>query len=362
MFKKDLNNKKYALKLLKEYDKKLLKIEKNIDLINNEVNNSFNQNEILNLDNKFNLELKEYEQVKKLKKEIFEIHKIDNESQILFDKKIFIITKKIENKKNELGQKEKDIDKLNKLQERIEKEINELSSNINDAPLYMLYNYEYDVINLNNKIEKLPNLKIDLEKLRIKLESKIELRQKEQLGYHVEQTDIKENTISISDINKVKDILDSDINCKEKQIKKLDSEISNKNILNLIYRLINTIKNISLNGITFNWFKDKSVSKLVGNIFIYNGIVEINNINKKDKIEYIDFKKIEDSLNNVDDLLNKNSEIVLSTFEKIKKLKENMLNDYYSLKETDEFIKLFDTIEKIEKSLYDNNKKILKNK
>ena len=39
-----------------------------------------------------------------------------------------------------------------------------------------------------------------------------------------------------------------------------------------------------------------------------------------------------------------------------------MLNDYYSLKETDEFIKLFDIIEKIEKSLYDNNKKILKNK
>ncbi|MBQ9181655.1 MAG: hypothetical protein IJ134_03385 [Bacilli bacterium] len=374
---KDLSNKKVASAYLKESTKKQDKIESNLDVINSHVNKATKKIEVTNLEEKLKSEKLENEEIKKTQKKIFEMHqfldtKETKEKNDLLDRKFFIVEKKIENKKNEFGLKEKNEEEFINLQNKIETDINSLSSKISDAPLYSLYNYEYEVIDLKQKSEVLNNSLINssIEELQIKLQNKIELKQKEQLGYHIEEKQeiSKTDIIHVSDINKVKDILDGDIKAKEKQLKTLEdnlgTNISYKNSFHLVNRLTNTILNTTLGVISFNWFKSKVISRLVSSIFIFNGIREMSNIvniNKK-KEKYIDFKSIESSLTNIDSVLDKNTQIIIDSLNEINNLKSNLLNNYYNLKDTDEFVKLFNSIDKIESSLYENNKKILKGK
>lgn len=374
---KDLSNKKVASAYLKESTKKQDKIESNLDVINSHVNKATKKIEVTNLEEKLKSEKLENEEIKNIQKKIFEMHKFletkeKQEKNDLLDRKFFIVEKKIENKKNEFGLKEKNEEEFINLQNKIETDINSLSSKISDAPLYSLYNYEYEVIDLKQKSEVLNNSLINssIEELQIKLQNKIELKQKEQLGYHIEEKQeiSKTDIIHVSDINKVKDILDGDIKAKEKQLKTLEdnlgTNISYKNSFHLVNRLTNTILNTTLGVISFNWFKSKVISRLVSSIFIFNGIREMSNIvniNKK-KEKYIDFKSIESSLTNIDSVLDKNTQIIIDSLNEINNLKSNLLNNYYNLKDTDEFVKLFNSIDKIESSLYENNKKILKGK
>ena len=363
---KDLSNKKVASAYLKESTKKQDKIESNLDVINSHVNKATKKIEVTNLEEKLKSEKLENEEIKKTQKKIFEMHqfldtKETKEKNDLLDRKFFIVEKKIENKKNEFGLKEKNEEEFINLQNKIETDINSLSSKISDAPLYSLYNYEYEVIDLKQKSEVLNNSLINssIEELQIKLQNKIELKQKEQLGYHIEEKQeiSKTDIIHVSDINKVKDILDGDIKAKEKQLKTLEdnlgTNISYKNSFHLVNRLTNTILNTTLGVISFNWFKSKVISRLVSSIFIFNGIREMSNIvniNKK-KEKYIDFKSIESSLTNIDSVLDKNTQIIIDSLNEINNLKSNLLNNYYNLKDTDEFVKLFNSIDKIESSL-----------
>lgn len=321
------------------------------------------------------------ENKEELKKQNFKIDKVE--------KGLKDIDKKIDEKKEEISIKEQ-TDSNNKIMfdnnNLKYKELKEKINNTND--IYSLCSCEYEMLNL---IEKLKNnhsenneLLSDALKIKQNLQEKIELKKKEEVGLlkkvgeetlkkETKKIDVKSNLLS--DIENAKNAIGKDIELKENQIKSLQGSINSiqgklsyKPHLNIIKRLSSTILNTTLGFFSFNWFKNRTIGKIVGSVFICNGlremrnIVNINSQNSQKRQYYIEFKDIENSLYSVNECINKNNELINDSLEQIASLKNEIYTNYYELKDSSEFKELFNSIEGIEVSLNNQNKKVLKTK
>jgi len=169
-------------------------------------------------------------------------------------------------------------------------------------------------------------------------------------------------TFDINDFTLVKECIEKDVNASLNDVVKIKNEINDipfkykkSRLLNRVSSFFKFSMNTAISLIPFGIFKNKFVATLTSGIILNNRIKAIRSIVYDKKLEFINYEKVIDDINDKNTCLSKTSFVLLDTVKSIDEVSSKLMDDYPNNQEA---LKLVKNLEEMKLDLLEENVKI----
>ena len=169
-------------------------------------------------------------------------------------------------------------------------------------------------------------------------------------------------TFDINDFTLVKECIEKDVNASLNDVVKIKNEINDipfkykkSRLLNRVSSFFKFSMNTAISLIPFGIFKNKFVATLTSGIILNNRIKAMRSIVYDKKLEFINYEKVIDDINDKNTCLSKTSFVLLDTVKSIDEVSSKLMDDYPNNQEA---LKLVKNLEEMKLDLLEENVKI----